>query len=231
MPLSDTDPASQGAIPLLDLERPADVRTATFALGCFWGPDAWFGRLDGVVRTRVGYGGGTLSEPTYHHLGDHAETVEIDYDPCVLTYEDLVAVFLTSHDPTQPAYSTQYRSAVFYRSGEERAIALGAIERTQVSIGRIHTAVEPFQTFWRAEDYHQKYRLRSHRELMEEFRSIYPVDRDFVDSTAAARVNGWLDAAGDRARLERELPRAGLSQAGQDEVYAYAIPHGRTPRR
>jgi peptide-methionine (S)-S-oxide reductase len=183
------------------------------------------------VRTRVGYAGGSTSEPTYHRLGDHSETVEIDYDPRLLTYEDLVAVFLASHDPVRPAYSTQYRSAVLYRTDEERAIALGAIERAQASIGRIHTAVEPFSAFWRAEDYHQKYRLRSHREIMTEFRTMCPTDRGFVDSTAAARVNGWLDGGGERHQVESELPRTGLSEAAQDEVRAHALPRERTLRR
>jgi peptide-methionine (S)-S-oxide reductase len=184
-----------------------------------------------VVRTRVGYSGGTTSDPTYHRLGDHSETTEIDYDPRVLAYEDLVAVFLASHSPTHPAYSTQYRSAVFYRTDEERAIAAGAIERAQASLGRIFTDVEAFTAFWRAEDYHQKYRLRAHRDLMAEFRAMFPADHDFVDSTAAARINGWLEGCGDRAQIERELPKSGLSQAAQDEVRAHALPRDRTLRR
>lgn len=182
------------------------------------------------MRTRVGYAGGTTSEPTYHRLGDHSETIEIDYDPRVLTYEDLVAVFLASHSPTRPAYSTQYRSAVFYRTDEERAIALGAIERAQASLGRLFTDVEPLGSFWRAEDYHQKYRLRSHRDLMAEFRAMYPADRDFVDSTAAARINGWLEGSGDRAQIDRELPLTGLSPESQAQVRAHALPRERSPR-
>jgi peptide-methionine (S)-S-oxide reductase len=182
------------------------------------------------VRTRVGYAGGTLDAPTYHRLGDHAETIEIDYDPSAVSYDDLLGVFFSSHSPTRPAYSTQYRSAVFYRDDEERLAAERAIERLRDTVGAVHTAVEPFTRFWRAEDYHQKYRLRRYRDLTAEFHAMYPVDRDFVDSTAAARVNGWLDGCGARSVVERDLPRTGLSRGAQDEVRATVFPRERATR-
>jgi peptide-methionine (S)-S-oxide reductase len=172
-----------------------------------------------------------LREPTYHHLGDHSETIEIDYDPRVLTYEDLLAVFVSSHNPSMPSFSTQYRSAVFVRTDEERALAEAALDRAQTVRGKLFTAIEPFDTFWRAEDYHQKYRLRSHRDLMAEFRAAYPADRDFVDSTAAARVNGWLDGYAESDQLESELPLTGLSQQAQDSVRSHALPRGRALQR
>jgi peptide-methionine (S)-S-oxide reductase len=112
----------------------------------------------------------------------------------------------------------QYRSAIFYRTDLERSAALGAIERASVFLGPIRTAVEPIGTFWRAEDYHQKYRLRAETDLMREFHLLYPTEREFVDSTAAARVNGWLYGYGDRAQIERELPLIGLSESGQTEI-------------
>jgi peptide-methionine (S)-S-oxide reductase len=183
------------------------------------------------VRTRVGYSGGTLREPTYHHLGDHSETIEIDYDPSVLSYDDLLAVFFSSHSPSMPSFSTQYRSAVFCRTDEERAIAKAALARAETVRGKLFTAIEPFDTFWRAEDYHQKYRLRSHRELMAEFRATYSLDRDFVDSTAAARVNGWLEGYAESEQIDRELPLTGLSQHAQDEVRNHALPRGRALQR
>jgi len=172
----------------------------------------------------VGYSGGKLEAPTYHRLGDHTETIEIDYDPAVVSYDDLLGVFFSNHSPTRPAYSVQYRSAVFYRTDEERDAAQRAIERLQTTVGTVHTAVEPFSRFWRAEDYHQKYRLRRYRDLTAEFHAMYPADRDFVDSTAVARVNGWLDGCGGRLQIDRDLPRTGLSQAAQDEVRAIALP-------
>jgi peptide-methionine (S)-S-oxide reductase len=178
----------------------------------------------------VGYAGGTLADPTYRHLGDHSESVEIDYDPRRLSYEDLLAVFFASHTPTRPAYSTQYRSAVFYRTEEERLLAADAIERAQAVAGRVFTDVEPLGTFYRAEDYHQKYRLRSERSVMAEFRAMYPVERDLVDSTAAARVNGWLDGCADSEQLDRELPLTGLSDAAQGEVRSRAFPRAHAYR-
>jgi methionine-S-sulfoxide reductase len=207
-------------LPSLDAVRPAATRTATFALGWFWGPDARFGSLPGVVRTRVGYAGGTTADPTYHALGDHTETVEIDYDPSVVSYRELLDVFWQSHDPRQTSPSVQYRSAVLYRTEEEHVEAQESLERVRRAAGRLFTSIEPLSIFHRAEDYHQKYRLRSRRDFMAEYRAMYPADRDFVDSTSAARVNGWLDGYGSDDEIANDLPRTGLSNAAQRELQA-----------
>lgn len=166
----------------------------------------------------MGYAGGTTVDPTYHRLGDHTETIEIDYDPDVLGYEDLLAIFWARHDARHGSYSRQYRSAVFYRTEEERLAAEAFKARLEASLGSLSTAVEPLGVFTRAEDYHQKYYLRSDRELMAEFRSMYRSDRDFVDSTAAARANGWLEGCGEAGAIARGLPRLGLSEAGIEEL-------------
>lgn len=179
----------------------------------------------------MGYCGGLQPEPTYHEIGDHTETVEIDYDPKVLSYDDLVAVFLTAHDPTRAHYSMQYRSAIFYRTQEEHAAALGAIERASVFLGPIRTAVERLVRFWVAEDYHQKYRLRAEREIVSELRRLLPSEQQFVDSTAAARLNGWLYGYADRAQVERELPLTGLSEAAQASVISSALRRERSHTR
>ena len=98
---------AQTEIPYDQKMNAVDTETATFALGCFWGPDASFGALEGVVRTRVGYAGGDKVNPTYKMIGDHTETIEIDYDPEVISYTELLEIFFASHDPYRAAYSRQ----------------------------------------------------------------------------------------------------------------------------
>lgn len=168
------------------------------------------------MRTRVGYCGGTTERPTYRSIGDHAETIQIDFDPAVISYEKLLEIFWTTHNPCRQAWSRQYMSAIFYTGADQ----LAAIERTQVRFVRdpeqLQTEIVPLAKFWIAEDYHQKYRLRGESELAKEMLSIYPDARDFVASTAVARINGYLDGHGTAAQLERELGRLGLSPAGQE---------------
>jgi peptide-methionine (S)-S-oxide reductase len=120
----------------------------------------------------------------------------VDYDPEVLSYDDLLDAFWSAHDPRRPAQSVQYRSAILYRTEEERAAAESSKARIESSVGPVSTSIEPLTRFYRAESYHQKYRLRSCRDLMQEFRARFATDEEFVDSTAAARVNGWLDGYG-----------------------------------
>ena len=142
---------------------------ATFAAGCFWGVEAQFQQLPGVTATAVAYEGGAVDHPTYQQVctdrTGHAEAVEIDYDPEQISFEKLLEAFFSLHDPTQlnrqgPDWGTQYRSAIFFHSPEQESEAKQFIARLteEKRFSRpIVTQVAPAQTFWRAEDYHQKY--------------------------------------------------------------------------
>ena len=142
---------------------------ATFAAGCFWGVEATFRQLPGVISTRVGYTGGKLTNPSYEDVctdaTGHAEAVEVDYDPAKLSYDKLLDVFWENHDPTQlnrqgPDWGTQYRSAIFFHDPQQEAAALASKEKLGKS-GRyskpIVTQIVPAVTFYPAEDYHQQY--------------------------------------------------------------------------
>jgi peptide-methionine (S)-S-oxide reductase len=142
---------------------------ATFAAGCFWGVEAAFRQVPGVLDTAVGYAGGSVPNPTYRDVcGDetgHAEVVEVSYDPAHVSYEDLLGVFWENHDPTQlnrqgPDVGTQYRSAIFFHTPAQRDAAVASKQRLEES-GRyrrpIVTEIAPAPTFWRAEEYHQRY--------------------------------------------------------------------------
>jgi peptide-methionine (S)-S-oxide reductase len=142
---------------------------ATFGAGCFWGVEEAFRHLLGVVDTAVGFMGGTLANPTYEDVctgrTGHAEVVEVTYDPAQVSYQDLLDLFWSIHDPTTPNrqgpdVGTQYRSVIFYHTPEQEAAARASKQEVERS-GRfrrpIVTAIEPAGTFWRAEEYHQQY--------------------------------------------------------------------------
>src|SRR6476469_5203247 len=142
---------------------------ATFAAGCFWGVEAEFRKVEGVLATAVGYEGGTLERPTYEDVCSgrtgHAEAVEVDYDPARVSYDRLLDVFWENHDPTTlnrqgPDVGEQYRSAIFFHDAEQEKAARESKARLEAS-GRyrrpVVTAIVPASTFWRAEDYHQQY--------------------------------------------------------------------------
>jgi peptide-methionine (S)-S-oxide reductase len=140
---------------------------ATFGAGCFWGVEARFREVPGVLEAAVGYEGGHMLNPTYSDVctdeTGHVEVVEVDFDPQKVSYDDLVRLFFQLHDPTQlnrqgPDWGTQYRSVVFYHSPEQKAAAERVRQEAQKGIrGTIVTAIEPAQTFYRAEEYHQRY--------------------------------------------------------------------------
>ena len=158
-----------------------------------------------MIRTRVGYTGGSGENPTYRDLGDHAESIEIDYEPSVISYRDLLEIFWKSHDPGSRPWSRQYMSAIFYHNEEQKKLAVESMERQQARThGKIYTEIMPAARFYQAESYHQKYYLRQRPELVNEFRTIYPAET-FVDSTAAARVNGFLAGYGSYAALKADL--------------------------
>jgi peptide-methionine (S)-S-oxide reductase len=205
--------------PPMDTNLPARLETATFALGWFWGPDSQFGSLRGVYRTRVGYAGGTKKDPTYHDLGDHSETIEVDFDPTQITYEQLLAIFWASHMPDSPSWSRQYRSAVFYHDEAQRQMAEQVKAREEARSGRrIYTDIEPATKFTLAEDYHQKYRLRREPTLMRELNAMLPDLIDFVNSTSAARLNGYLAGYGTPEGLRADLDKFGLSPQARRQL-------------
>ncbi|HWH57811.1 MAG TPA: peptide-methionine (S)-S-oxide reductase MsrA [Terriglobales bacterium] len=142
---------------------------ATFAAGCFWGVEATFRQIPGVISTRVGYTGGDFANPTYKDVCSdrtgHAEAVEVEFDPSKVNYEQLLNVFWENHDPTQlnrqgPDYGSQYRSAIFFHSPEQEHAARISKQNLQNS-GQFHrpivTQIVPAVTFYEAEDYHQQY--------------------------------------------------------------------------
>jgi peptide-methionine (S)-S-oxide reductase len=145
------------------------MKKATFGAGCFWGVESAFRQVEGVADVAVGYLGGTLENPTYHDVctgtTGHAEVVEVQYDPLKVSYDQLLDLFWKIHDPTTlnrqgPDFGTQYRSAIFYHDEEQKNAALASRERLRES-GRfrrpIVTEITPTSTFYRAEDYHQRY--------------------------------------------------------------------------
>ena len=174
-----------------------------------------------MIRTRVGYSGGQKKDPTYRSIGDHSETIQIDYDPTRLSYKDLLFVFWQSHDPTHKSWSRQYMSAIFYQNDEQRKLALEtkAFEENQRN-RKIYTEIVPYGKFYLAEDYHQKYELRRHGDLMKELKAMYPRDIDFVNSTAAARINGYIGGHGKPEDFEAAIENLGLSAAGRERLLA-----------
>ena len=150
---------------------PAGLRTAVFALGCFWGAERRFWETAGVWSTAAGYAAGFTPNPTYEEVCSggtgHAEVVLVVYDPAIVSYEDLLTVFWESHDPTQGMrqgndVGTQYRSGIYSDDPEERQTAERSRERYQAALsgaghGRITTEILPLGEFYYAEDYHQQY--------------------------------------------------------------------------
>ena len=146
-----------------------EYQKAIFAAGCFWGVERDFRKVEGVISTGVGYIGGQFKEPTYgdvcSHKTGHAEAIEITYDPSKVSYDELLEVFWSIHDPTTlnhqgPDIGTQYQSAIFYLNPEQKEKAIESKAKLEASKRykrRIVTQIGPASDFWNAEEYHQNY--------------------------------------------------------------------------
>ena len=164
-------PSSAAAPSTAPTTQGDNVKTelATFAMGCFWGSQATFDKIPGVVRTTVGFEGGKTPNPTYRDVctdrTGYAEVVQVEFDPAKVTYQKLLEVFFENHDPTTlnrqgPDSGTQYRSAVFIHNPQQEKLAAAEKEKRDKSgdyVGPIVTEIEPAGAFYKAEDYHQEY--------------------------------------------------------------------------
>lgn len=196
-------------ISTLEQELPdtAVLETATFGMGCFWSPDAQFGSLPGVIRTRTGYAGGTSNSPTYRQMGDHTETIQVEFDPVQISFEEIVREFWRSHYPNRDAYKgRQYISLIFWQSEAQR-LSLEKLkkEKEQQLNEPVETEIRPFDGFTEAEERHQKYYLKRYPKALEQLAELYPEDSLLTRSTFAARLNGFVKGFGSRQQLLEEI--------------------------
>ena len=143
------------------------MEIAVLALGCFWGPEKKYGQLDGIYRTEVGYCGGNSQNTNYREVctgtTNHAEAVKLEFDPKVITYEQIIKKFFEFHDPTTlnsqgPDFGTQYRSEIFYLNDEQKNIAQKVIDEENLKLsGKVVTKLSELKNYCTAEEYHQKY--------------------------------------------------------------------------
>ena len=143
------------------------MEIAVLALGCFWGPEKKYGELDGIYRTEVGYCGGNSPNTNYREVctgtTNHAEAVKLEFDPKVITYEQIIKKFFEFHDPTTlnsqgPDFGTQYRSEIFYLNEEQKNIAQKVIDEENLKLsGKVVTKLSELKNYCTAEEYHQKY--------------------------------------------------------------------------
>ncbi|XP_055930253.1 peptide methionine sulfoxide reductase MsrA-like isoform X1 [Argiope bruennichi] len=173
---------------------------ACFALACFWQPDAQFGCQKGVLQTRVGYCGGKGPAPNYPSVNDHTEAVEITYDPSIISYEDLLRLFWQFHDPCS-CKKRQYMSAIFYSDEQQRRLAEDSKKHHESELEKqVATQILALNIFHEAEDYHQKYFLRTYH------RNFYGglPKHDPVTSTRDSRLNGYLSGHGNVEDMEKD---------------------------
>ena len=222
---SGADSTSRSETPLIDRLASGACETATFSMGCFWCPDAVFGALDGVVRTRVGYAGGSTPRPTYEHIGDHVEAIQIDYDPVRISYWQLLEVFWKNHDTTGAPLRPQYRCAIFVAGPQQTELAVQSRAQAAQRIGsNIRAQVCPAGRFYSAESYHQKYHLRQHVELIEEINTIYAHDDRIMNSTLCARLNAIVAGYGDASLVHDEMASYGMSPKARQRVLELVEP-------
>ena len=146
------------------------MEIAVLALGCFWGPEIKFGKLDGVIKTEVGYCGGNSDKTTYEKVcsgtTNHAEVVRLEFDPKIISYEKILSYFFEIHDPTTlnsqgPDIGTQYRSEIFYVNENQKRIAKKIVEENNKKLsGKVVTKLSMLKNYCIAEDYHQKYLVK-----------------------------------------------------------------------
>ena len=175
-----------------DSQAPEDTKTATFGLGCFWGPDAMFGAIDGVVRTRVGYAGGTKADPTYEVLGDHTEVIQVEYDPEQLSFSDLLEQAISEHNPYQQPQKRQYQNIIFTETTAQHDQLLTVLDESDLDCDRIETRLESLDRFHLAEAYHQKFNLRGKRWITDVFTEAGYDDAAVRESPAAAKLNAHV---------------------------------------
>lgn len=193
----------------------------TLGMGCFWGPEALFGSMPGVLRTRVGFAGGTAPDPTYRDMRDHTETVQLEFDGGILSFEELVALFWERHNPVNiNGYKgRQYQSLLFYENEIQRsAIEHVLHDRQSRWLQKPDTEIMPYDRFHLAEERHQKYYLKRFPHAVATLMSRYAAHEQLIDSTIAARLNGLAKGYTNMERIKREVEMWRISDSERNDI-------------
>ncbi|CAJ0606768.1 unnamed protein product [Cylicocyclus nassatus] len=193
---------------------------AYLGMQCFWGESA-FAKLKGVKKTRVGYAGGTTPDPTYRKIGDHTEVTEVQFDPSLISYRQVLDFFWSHHNPAEHR-KKQYQSAILYEDDEQKKDAMQTYDDAKKKYGNIETYVVKLDKFYQAEDYHQKYWLRCSRI----FDELNLSDAQVVDTTLAAKMNAYCAGYTDFSELEELKKQHGLSESLVERVKKLASSGG-----
>ncbi|XP_062559560.1 peptide methionine sulfoxide reductase-like [Armigeres subalbatus] len=209
------------AKPLHHVDTPFEK--ATFGMGCYWGCDSLFGATKGVLRTLVGYAGGTTESPRTKHVGDHVEVIEIHFDPKQISYTDLLAIFWKNHEYRASArLKREYMSMIMYHSEEQRKMAEASKADQQVKEGDeiVVTEIVPESHLYPAADHNQKYRLQGHDFLS---KGLELTPELLQTSHVAARLNGYLVGVGGLDQFEEEVEKLGLTPEQAQYVRNYLV--------
>lgn len=195
-------------------------QTATFGMGCFWGAESLFGGTRGVLRTKVGWAGGT----TPATRGDNIEVVSIDFDPTQISYSELLKLFWENHNPEYggPQAKREYTSLIMYHSEEQKEIALKSIENERLKHEPkvIYTELQEAGAFYPDEDRHQKYQLQTHTEFV---RTLGLNSELLQTSHVAARLNGYLSGYGSVEQFLSEADHLGLDSEQKEYVRKFLV--------
>ncbi|XP_055305557.1 peptide methionine sulfoxide reductase-like [Sitodiplosis mosellana] len=196
---------------------------ATFGMGCFWSGESLFGGQIGVLRTKVGYSGGTSPTAKYREIGDHVECVSVDYDPKKISYKQLLDLFWNNHEyGLTKRVKRQYSSLILYHTDAQKQAAMESIQEERVKRAPeiIITEIAEAGPFHPAEDYHQKFRLQAHKEFV---KSLQLNSELLLKSFVAAKLNGYLVGVGGLKQFEKESSELGLSPTQLEYVRKYVI--------
>ncbi|SFT12921.1 peptide-methionine (S)-S-oxide reductase [Paenibacillus sp. BC26] len=198
-----------------------NTQTITLGMGCFWSPDALFGQLAGITRTRVGFAGGTTDNPKTRHTGDHTEMVEIEFDPAIVRLETILALFWNNHNPANiNNYRDRlYNSLVLYRDKAQLSVIQEVMKsRGEQGKGVPATEYMPYTVFYPAEDRHQKYFLKRFPDAIAKLRTLFPTDDELTQATLAARLNGIAKGFANMDQIIQEIRTWPIGREEQEEI-------------
>lgn len=179
-------------------------------------------QLKGVKKTRVGYAGGKTANPTYENVGDHTEVTEVQFDPIMISYEQVLEFFWLHHDPSQRR-KKQYQSAILYETDDEKKIAENSYKLAKSKYGNIETYVVKLDKFYPAENYHQKYWLRNQKDILNELKLN---DSEIANSILATKINAYCAGFTDFSDLEELKKEHGLSDSLVNRIKTFAASGG-----